>query len=127
MLEKERMLIVSSNSEELMQLITILEDRYDIAESPGGEDCIDRATDLSPDMILVDDMIIEPNCYEICQLLKADTASQGVPVVLMSDLQADELEQELNNIDADDYVCKPFVKQHLLEKIETLLAFKRAQ
>jgi PleD family two-component response regulator len=122
--EKVNVLIVSSNSEELMQLITILEDRYDIAVSSGGEDCIDAAIDASPDLIFVDDMLAGINCYEVCEMFKAESATKDVTVVLMSDLNSDELEKELNTIKADDYVCKPFVKSDLREKIETLLAFK---
>ena len=124
-MEKEKILIVSNNDEELMQLISILESSYDLSTSSGGEVCIDAATDFAPDIILIDDMVGDPNCYDICQTYKTEPATSQVTLILMSDLSADDLEQELNNVTADDYLCKPFVRAELLEKIQTLLSFKQ--
>lgn len=123
---KSNVLIVDNNSEELMQLIAFMETDYELSELSGTEDYIDQATSLCPDIILVDDMIVEPNCYDICHAFKSDPVTGSIPIILMSDLSASELDEEVGYLGSDDYICKPFAKEMLIEKIETLLSFSRA-
>ena len=126
MVDRSSVLIIDNNAEELMQLITYMEDKYDLTDVSSGEECIDKAPNICPDVILVDDMIVEPNCYDVCQALKSDPVTGEIPIILMSDLTADELEDEVGYLGSDDYICKPIDKKELLEKIDTLLAFSRA-
>ncbi|MEE8056333.1 MAG: response regulator [Pseudomonadales bacterium] len=123
---RSSVLIIDNNAEELMQLITFMEGKYKLTDISSGKECIDCALELSPDVILMDDMIIEPNCYDVCQALKADPVTGDIPIILMSDLSANELEDEVVYLGSDDYICKPIVKNELLEKIDTLLSFSQA-
>lgn len=126
MSNRSNVFIVDNNAEELMQLIAFMEDHYELAEVASGWECVSQAAIASPDLILIDDMIQDPNCYDICQALKDDSATGEIPIILMSDLNADELEDEVDFLGTDDYICKPIAKAELLEKIDTLLSFKQA-
>ncbi len=123
---KSSVLIIENNAEELMQLITFMEGKYELADVSSGSECLEQAPSLCPDVILVDDMIVDPNCYDVCRALKAGPMTGDIPIILMSDLSASELEEEMNYLGSDDYICKPIVKNELLEKIDTLLAFSQA-
>ena len=120
-------LIIDNNAEELMQLITFLEEKYELTDVSGDEECIAHAQDVCPDVILVDDMIVEPNCYDACRALKSDPVTGEIPIILMSDLSEVELEEEVGYLGTDDYICKPIVKTELLKKIATLLSFSQAR
>ena len=123
---RSNILIVDSNAEELMQLISYMEGEYDLEDVASGEDCLFKASNDCPDLILVDDMILEPNCYELCTALKSDPLTIDVPIILMSDLSASELAGEADSLGTDDFICKPINKDELLEKVATLLAFSNA-
>jgi CheY-like chemotaxis protein len=114
-------LIIDNNSEELMQLISFLEGKYDIIDAEEGLACFEQAATLCPDLILVDDSLIEPNCYEVCRGLKSDSLTGEIPIVLMSDLEDDELASELTYLNCDGYVRKPFAKDDLMEKIDLFI------
>ncbi|MGK0442518.1 MAG: DNA-binding response OmpR family regulator [Pseudohongiellaceae bacterium] len=122
---RSNIMVIDNNSEELMQLITCLEGKYILTELPEGGDFTGVATAGCVDLILLDDMLAEPNCYDICQDLKSDDQTKNVPIIIMSDLDASELEREINFLGSDDYICKPIKQEELLEKIETLLSFNR--
>lgn len=126
MANRPQILIVDNNPEELMQLIAYMEQDYELVETLNGDECLSRMTDLHPDLILVDDMIVEPNCFEVCQKLKSDPGTDEIPIILMSDLGKAELEAEADSLGSDDYICKPLQKAELLDKIGTLLSFSRA-
>ncbi len=121
-----RVLVVENNSEELMQLISFLEKKFQIIGVSSGEECYAALCDELPDIIIVDDMLLEPNCYEICRTLKADPNTGSIPIILMSDLDASDLAQEIDFIGVDDYLCKPVKKEEAVEKINTLVAFSAA-
>jgi len=118
-------LIIDNNPEELMQLITFMENKYDIVDGAEGANCIDQATTVCPDLILVDDSLIEPNCYEVCHGLKSDSVTGDIPIVLMSDLEEEELKYEVTYLGSDDYIRKPFVKGDLMDKIDTIISFAK--
>lgn len=116
-------LVLDNNAEELMELVTALEDRYDFEDAPDGEVLIDRTAEIFPDIIILDDMTLSPNCYEVCQNIKSNPATRHIPIVIMSDLSATELESEVGLLGADDYICRPINTPELTEKIDTLLSF----
>lgn len=126
MADRPQILIVDNNPEELMQLIAYMEQDYDLVETLNGDECLNRIAELHPDLILVDDMIVEPNCFDVCQKLKADPSTDEIPIILMSDLTKEELEAEADSLGSDDYICKPLQKAELLDKVSTLLSFSRA-
>jgi len=122
---RSNILVIDNNSEELMQLVTFMEEGYRLTEIAENEDLVEAASEKCADLILLDDMMTEPNCYDICHYLKADKQTQTIPIIIMSDLAPDELESEINFLGSDDYICKPIKRDELIEKIETLLSFSR--
>ncbi len=125
--KRGNILIYDCSSEELMQLVSVMESMYELIDVPDGNECIDNAMEIQPDLILVDDMAIEPNSYDICHLLKANRSTEQIPIILMSDLSSDDLEDEVNFVGSDDYICRPIERDELLEKIDTLLSFRGTQ
>lgn len=123
---KSSILIFDSNNEELMQIVSFMESDYELTDVAEGSDCLEKASTIYPDLILLDDMVSEPNCYDICQSLKSDHETHNIPIVLMSDLTPEELEEEIGYLGSDDYICKPIQRAELLEKVDTLLSFNRA-
>ena len=122
MTTRHSVLVHSQNDELLMTLISALEGDYELT-TVGEQDCLETVSNERPDVLLVDDMVNSPNCYEICQEIKNSALSDSTTVILVSDLDEKELEQEINLIGADDYVSTPIDPTHLKEKITTLLAF----
>lgn len=114
-------LIIDNNSEELMQLISFMEGEYHIIDGAEGHACFQQAVTLLPDLILVDDSLTEPNCYEVCRGLKSDSVTGEIPIILLSDLEDGELLHELTYLGCDGYARKPFAKDDLIEKIESMI------
>lgn len=123
--QRSSILVCDANSEEMMQLLSIMEERYKLIDVDNGTACLEKAETTLPDLILLDDMALEPNCYEVCTQLKQDAQTRDIPVVLMSDLPPHDLDEEITIVGADDYICKPFPADELLEKIDTLLMFRQ--
>jgi two-component system phosphate regulon response regulator PhoB len=86
-----------------------------------GNEGLDLAKAQSPDLILLDLMLPDLSGIEICKMLKADTATRDVPIVMMT-AKGEEIDRVLGfELGAEDYVTKPFSLRELLLRIQAIL------
>jgi len=86
--------------------------------SPSGPTPTPTPTPPQPplDLIVVDVMMPEMDGYEVCRRLKADPATAGIPVVLLTARK--ELDEErVARVGAAGVVLKPFDPQHLARQL----------
>ena len=88
----------------------------------GGDEGIERAEFVHPDLILLDVMMPGLDGFETCRRLKANPATRDIPVIFMTALAdtADKLAGFAAG--AVDYVTKPLNGAEVLARIETHLA-----
>jgi two-component system, OmpR family, phosphate regulon response regulator PhoB len=78
-----------------------------------------------PDLILLDLMLPDMSGTEICRQLRADEATRGVPVVMLT-AKDDEIDRVVGfEVGADDYVTKPFSVRELMLRIRAVLRRSR--
>jgi DNA-binding response OmpR family regulator len=73
------------------------------------------ARDLRPDVILLDIHMPGMDGTEVCRLLRADPLTAAIPVIALS--AAHNLHAHAADMDADDYLSKPFELSELLAKV----------
>ncbi len=86
-----------------------------------GRDGLLRAQSMVPDLCILDLMLPGIDGLQICRLLKADTRTKAVPVMMLTARSAETDEIVGFNMGADDYVTKPFRVQPLIHRIRALL------
>lgn len=79
---------------------------YDIEVCPHGDEIIDTVRNFKPDLILLDLWMPGPGGAAIAQLLKTKARTKNIPIVIVSANK--DTATIVNNIGADDYLCKPF-------------------
>ena len=74
-----------------------------------------------PDLLLLDRMLPDGDGCLLCQELKADTATQGLPIIMLTarGRVEDRVEGLLRG--ADDYILKPFHPKELLARVHGAL------
>jgi response regulator RpfG family c-di-GMP phosphodiesterase len=94
---------------------------FDVHLAEGGEVALQLARDLRPDLILLDVVLPELDGVEVCRRLKDATATQDIPVVLLS--SRNELKDKLAGFEAgaDDYLTKPFFTKELVARLRSHL------
>jgi two-component system phosphate regulon response regulator PhoB len=79
-----------------------------------------KAREEFPSLIVLDLMLPGMSGFEICQILKADDATQSIPIVMLS-AKADAADRVRGfELGADDYVTKPFSPRELVLRINAL-------
>jgi len=119
----KRVLIVEDQAD-IRKLIrmTLEFDAYEIHEAFDGSYGLRLARAVAPDLILLDVMMPgELDGLQVCQRLKADPATSGIKVVLLTARGQARDREAGEAVGADEYLVKPFSPLQLIDSIERLL------
>lgn len=94
---------------------------YVVEVAVDGQQGIDRATALHPDLILLDMSLPVKDGWAVAGELKGDPALAGIPLIALTAHAMDGDRQRALEAGCDDYDTKPVDLKRLLGKIETLL------
>jgi putative two-component system response regulator len=120
--QSERILLVDDNPTNLQVLVGTLEGRgYNLLIAKNGESALTIVHKARPDLILLDIMMPGIDGFEVCRRLKADPATQEIPVVFLSALG--ETTDKVHGLDlgAADYITKPFQPEEVIARVNTQL------
>lgn len=119
---KPRILLIEDD-ENITELVRYNLERaeYVVDAVADGEDGLYRASQEAPDLILLDWMLPNLSGLEICRQLRRNTATQNVPIIMLT-ARADEPDRIRGlEIGADDYICKPFSPKELIARMQAVL------
>ena len=124
--EKATVLIVDDTPTNLALLVEVLKSDYRTTVAINGEKALELASSANPpDLILLDVMMPGLNGYEVCERLKAGSATSHIPVIFITAMG--EVEDETRGLDLGgvDYVTKPIRPAIVKARIRTHLSVSR--
>lgn len=90
---------------------------YQVLQAGDGKEGLEKARDVSPDIILLDVMMPELDGLSVLQHLKFDTRTDKIPVIIMT-AKGEKMEKLFIMEGAVGYLTKPFVFTELLSELE---------
>jgi response regulator RpfG family c-di-GMP phosphodiesterase len=123
---KGLILAVDDTAASLKLLTDILHgEGYEVRSAINGELALGAAASQSPELILLDVSMPGMDGFEVCQRLKADKRTCGIPVIFVSAMTDTQEKVKGFGIGAVDYVTKPFQREELLARVRTHLELNR--
>ena len=117
-----KILLVEDNEMNRDMLSRRLERKgYEVVIAVDGQAGIDMASSGNPDIILMDLSLPVIDGWEATRKIKADPATQSIPVIALTAHAMAGDEQKALEAGCDDYDTKPIDLKRLLEKIDNLL------
>ncbi len=92
---------------------------YDVEVAFDGEEGLEKAEEVMPDLILLDIMMPKKDGYTFLLELKKNDAMKAIPVIALTAKPGMKDMFELEG--AKDYITKPFESDQLLTKIRDLI------
>jgi diguanylate cyclase (GGDEF) domain len=94
---------------------------YDVAVAADGEEALEKAGELRPDLVLLDVMMPRIDGFEVAQRLRKNpqTANTSIIMLTAKALSADKVTGLQSG--ADDYIIKPFDPIELLARVKGTL------
>ncbi|MCP4672350.1 MAG: response regulator [Desulfobacula sp.] len=125
--EKGIIMLVDDMPQNLITLESLLKKKgYQVRPALSGKQALKALSGFLPDLILLDVRMPEMNGFEVCEKIKSDPATNQIPVIFISALDA--VEDKIRGFEAGgvDYITKPFQSEEVLARIGTHLKLKKA-
>ena len=117
-----KILLVEDNEMNRDMLSRRLERKgYEVAIATDGQEGVDRAREVAPDLILMDMSLPVKDGWTATSEIKADPSLRAIPIIaLTAHAMAGDKDRALH-AGCDDYDTKPVEFARLISKIEVLL------
>ncbi|HSB79597.1 MAG TPA: HD domain-containing phosphohydrolase [Candidatus Methylomirabilis sp.] len=123
---RTRILVVDDSPLDLQLLEDLLtSEGYLVTCAQDGEEALAKVAVEPPDLILLDVVMPKLDGYEVCRRLKSDGRTILIPVVMITSLQATHERIKGIEAGADEFLSKPFNRQELMTRAQSLLKLKR--
>lgn len=115
-------LVVDDSPTERRLMISALEGQgYDIVTANDGEEALEMATSVNPNIILLDIILPKKNGFQVCRQLKTSPATKHIKIILISSKTQDSDRFWGLKQGADEYINKPFENSELLASVTRLM------
>jgi len=95
---------------------------HEVFAAANGEEAVELAPKVNPDLILMDVRMPRMTGYEACKVMKANPELRDIPVVFLTARgQESEIKQGLD-VGAEEYLLKPFAPDQLTSRVKEILA-----
>ncbi|MCK5876446.1 MAG: response regulator, partial [Candidatus Marithrix sp.] len=88
-------------------------ENYQLEFAVNGEDALQKATELLPDLILLDIIMPRMDGFEVCKHLREHPKLAEVPVIMLTAISDRATRLKGIKAGADDFITKPFDKLEL--------------
>ena len=94
---------------------------HEVFAAANGEEAVELAPKVHPDLVLMDVRMPRMTGYEACRALKADPVLKHIPVIFLSAKgQESEIQQGMD-AGAEEYLLKPFAPDQLTDRVKDIL------
>ena len=115
---REKVLIIEDddNLQEALRY-RLEQDGYVVHSAMDGEEGLDLAREVLPDLIILDIMLPVLDGLEVCRIIRQETAA---PIIMLT-AKGEEVDRVVGlELGADDYVVKPFSTRELLARMRAV-------
>jgi len=115
-------LIVDDVLDNLDMLADMLQDQgHTVRIATSGQEALKAIAECIPDLVLLDIQMPFMDGYQVCTRIKADPATQDVPVIFLSALSETRDIVRGFEVGGADYVSKPFQFREVLARVNSQL------
>jgi len=120
-LAKKNILVIEDNHAILDVITLILEsEAFNVSGLNQGSNFLNHVLEFQPDVIIMDIMLPDIDGRVLLKELKENNLTKHIPVLMIS-ARYNATNYMLDNVEADDFMAKPFNIDELMDKIYALL------
>ena len=113
-------ILVVEDEENIREAVvySLSQEGFDVYSANDGEDGLNKARTIMPDLVLLDVMLPKLDGFEVCRMIRKDL---DLPVFMLS-AKGEEIDRVVGlELGADDYITKPFSMRELVVRIRNML------
>jgi len=119
---KAKKVLIADDEADILEIISynLTREGYEIYTAKDGNDAIEQAKKIHPDLIILDIMMPYKTGIEVCQLLRSLPAFQDTLIIFLTALSDETSHIKGLETGADDYVSKPISPKVLVSRVNAL-------
>src|SRR4051812_12213569 len=120
--EAGRFIVVDDDPNARSLVVEVLRlGRFQVYESPTGEDALEAIRREAPDGLILDVMLPGISGFEVCSVVREEFGS-NMAIIFVSGTKTEPLDQAAGLLlGADDYIIKPFEPDELLARVRAVV------
>lgn len=116
-------ILVAEDEKDIRELIffSLNHQGFEVSVAVDGEDAVEKALELQPDLIIMDVRMPRMTGYEACAKIKGIEELKEIPIVMLSAKGQEAEIQTGLNVGAYEYILKPFAPDELIQRVKQIL------
>ena len=117
-----RRILVADDEPDILEIISynLTKEGYEIHTAKNGQEAIEKAKAVLPDLIILDVMMPRKTGIEACQILRSLAPFQKTLIIFLTALSDEASQIKGLETGADDYVSKPISTKVLVSRVNAL-------
>jgi len=122
-------LLLADDSITIQKVVAIIfaNEEFELTVVDNGTAALEKAREVTPDVMLVDALMPGKNGYEVCSEIRRDPRLGSVPILLLIGAFEPLDEDKARSCGADATISKPFESQQLIDKVKELLELAKSR
>lgn len=119
---KAKQILIADDEADILEIVgyNLSKEGYEIYTAKDGNEAIEKAKQLNPDLIILDIMMPKKTGVEVCQILRSQPAFQDTLIIFLTALSDESSHIKGLETGADDYVSKPISPKVLNSRVNAL-------
>ena len=126
-MEENLEVLIIEDNEEMREYIhhCLSVENYKITEASNGEEGLEIAMTIIPDLVISDVMMPKKDGFELTEALRKNTSTSHIPIILLTAKSSMESKIQGLKRGADLYLTKPFSPEELIIQVEKLIGIRK--
>jgi two-component system alkaline phosphatase synthesis response regulator PhoP len=119
---KAKKILIADDEPDILEIVSynLGKEGYEVYTAKDGNEAIDKAKQLNPDLIILDIMMPKKTGVEVCAILRSQPAFQETLIIFLTALSDEDSQVRGLETGADDYVSKPISPKVLVSRVNAL-------
>ena len=119
---KGKRILIADDEPDILEIVSynLGKEGYEVYTAKDGNEAIERAKQLNPDLIILDVMMPQKTGVEVCAILRSQSLFQDTMIIFLTALSDEASHIKGLETGADDYVSKPISPKVLVSRVNAL-------
>jgi len=120
--QKTKKILIADDEKDILEIISynLISEGYEIYTAKDGNEALDIARKMHPDLIILDVMMPYKTGIEVCQILRVDEQFKDTLIIFLTALNDETSHIRGLESGGDDYVTKPISPKVLVSRVNAL-------
>ncbi|HEU0064825.1 MAG TPA: response regulator transcription factor [Flavisolibacter sp.] len=119
---RTRKVLIADDEPDIIEILkyNLEKEGYQVSTAKDGDEAIDKARFVKPDLVVLDMMMPRKSGMEVCEILRAQDAFKDTLIMFLTALSDEATQLKGFGTGADDYVSKPLSPNVFVSKVNAL-------